>query len=110
MKITTVTATIKYSQDTGHGWKAIELGAEGTIGINDDWQQAQHQLYGELSQQLKALWCTGKGVESAVQPATVEEPLEHSCQAHGVPFKQYSKGDSSWYAHKVGNAWCNEGK
>ena len=93
---------------TGYGWKPIELGAEGTIGINDDWQQAGHQLYGELSQQLKALWC-GKGVESAVQPATVE-PLEDYCQAHGVPFKQYSKGDSFWYAHKVGDVWCNEGK
>ena len=68
MRVTTVTAQVKYSQDTGHGWKAIELGAEGTIGINDDWHQAQYQLYGELSQQLKALWC-GKGVESAVQPA-----------------------------------------
>ncbi len=109
MKVTTVTAAIKYSLDTGNGWKAIELGAEGTIGINDNWQQAQHQLYGELSQQLKALWC-GKGTESTTQPTAEAEPPEPYCQEHGVVLKQYSKGDSFWYAHKAGGAWCNEGK
>ena len=73
MKVERVTATIKYSQDTGKGaWKAIEIGAEATVDAKDTWQQAQHQLYGELSQQLKTLWCNGKmaqnGSESAVQP------------------------------------------
>ena len=111
MKVERVTATIKYSQDTGKGaWKAIELGAEATVDAKDTWQQAQHQLYGELSQQLKALWCNGKGSESAVQPIAVTEPPEHFCQEHSVPFKQYSRGKSTWYAHKTGDTWCKEGK
>ena len=39
MKVDKVTATIKYSQDTGKGaWKAVELGAEATIDANDAWQ------------------------------------------------------------------------
>ena len=51
MKVTTVSANIKYSQDTGKGaWKAVELGAEATVDPKDSWQLAQHQLYGELSQ------------------------------------------------------------
>ena len=114
MKVTNITATVKYSLDTGHGWKTLEIGAEATIGINDNWQQAQHQLYGELSQQLHRLWSNGTSdqnvSESAVQPSARAEPPEHRCQAHGVPFKQFSKGDSVWYAHKAGNAWCNERK
>ena len=55
MKVDRVTATIKYSLDTGHGWKAVELGAEATMDAKDSWQVAQQQLYGELSQQLQRM-------------------------------------------------------
>jgi len=49
MKVTTVTATIRYSQDTGHGaWKVIELGAEGSVDAREQWQAAQAFLYAEL--------------------------------------------------------------
>ena len=121
MKVERVTATIKYSQDTGKGaWKAVELGAEATIDANDSWQVSQHQLYGELSQQLHKLWANGKtaqnGSESAVQPISkpesppAREQPEHFCQEHSVPFKRYARGESVWYAHKTGNTWCREGK
>ena len=62
MRVTTVTATIKYSQDTGKGaWKAVEIGAEGTLDAEEHWQQAQAFLYAELSQQLKSLWANANG-------------------------------------------------
>ena len=41
MKIEKVNATIRYSQDTGHGaWKLVELGAEASICDREFWQQA----------------------------------------------------------------------
>ena len=33
--------------------QTVEIGAEATVDTKDDWQVAQHQLYGELSQQLQ---------------------------------------------------------
>ena len=62
MKIDRVTATIKYSQDTGKGaWKAVEVGAEAAVDTRETWQAAQARLYSELGQQLKALWANGNG-------------------------------------------------
>ena len=120
MKVTTVSATIKYSQDTGKGaWKAVELGAEATLDDKESWTEAQASLYQQLGYQLKNLWANGttaqNGPQSAVQPISKPEspapepPAENFCQQHGVPFKQYSRGNSTWYAHKTGNTWCNEG-
>ena len=86
MKVTTVTANIKYSLDTGHGWKAIELGAEATVDTKETWTEAQASLYQQLGCQLRALWTNGNGKtaqndsESAVQPTAVAEPpTEHHC-------------------------------
>ena len=55
MKEDRVTAAIKYSLDTGYGWKSVELGAEAYPDANDASQTTQHQLYGELSQQLQKM-------------------------------------------------------
>ena len=60
MKVEKVTANIRYSQDTGKGaWKVIELGAEGSVDAEEQWQAAQALLYAELGKQLKALWVNG---------------------------------------------------
>ena len=72
MKVTTVTATIKYSLDTGHRWKAVELGAEATLDAKDTWQAAQRQLYGELSQQLQKMWANGKTAQNG-SPGSVAD-------------------------------------
>ncbi len=41
MKVTTVTATIKYSKDTGKGaWKAAEIGVDATVDARETWQAA----------------------------------------------------------------------
>ena len=54
MIITTVSATIRYSQDTGKGsWKVIEIGAEASIGEREHWKQAQSELYYQLTHQLR---------------------------------------------------------
>ena len=57
MEVNKVSATIRYSQDTGHGaWKVIEIGAEGSVDSRENWQSAQAFLYHELGQQMKVLW------------------------------------------------------
>ena len=121
MKVDRVTATIKYSLGTGHGWKAVELGAEATVDPNDTWQAAQHQLYGELSQQLQKMWANGKtaqnGAESHVeasQDAELPEPPPETpaadfCQEHQMPFKRYSLEENVWWSHKSADGkWCKE--
>ena len=53
MKVDRVRACIRYSQDTGKGaWKVVEVGAEGTVGAQEGWRQAQAKLYSELN-----VWC-----------------------------------------------------
>ena len=94
MKVEKVSATIRYSQDTGKGaWKVIELGAEATISDREFWKQAQSELYYQLGDQLRQLWHNGSdngnsaalngagGAETAIQPPTASEssqtPREH---------------------------------
>ena len=114
MKVTTVTATIKYSQDARKGaWKAVEIGAEATVDANETWQTSQAHLYADLGQQLKALWSNGqKAPEKPVEPADTGEATEtpaHYCQEHQAAFKRYSRGDSVWWSHKTADGkWCRE--
>jgi hypothetical protein len=119
MKIDRVTATIKYSQDTGKGaWRAVEVGAEAAVDARETWQTAQASLYAELGQQLKALWANGNGkpaqngAERPVEPAQPPEPTEtpaHFCQEHQTAFKQHSRGEAAWWSHKTADGkWCRE--
>ena len=121
MKVERVSATIKYSQDTGHGaWKAVEIGAEASVDDREGWAQASAHLYGDLGQQLKALWANGngqKGQEATVSPreafsgttATQTTPAEHYCLSHQVEFKRYSRGNQTWHAHRLPDGkWCRE--
>ena len=51
MEVNKISATIRYSQDTGKGsWKVVELGAEASISDREFWQQAQSELYYQLTQ------------------------------------------------------------
>jgi hypothetical protein len=56
MDVTTIKAGIKFSKDTGQGWKTVELGAEGAVGLEEDWCLAQQGLYAMLTVQLRTLW------------------------------------------------------
>ncbi len=111
-------ATIRYSQDTGHGaWKVIELGAEASVSDREFWKQAQSELYYQLGDQLRQLWHNGTsaalngagGAETAIAGASGPEPSqtsrEHWCQTHNVEFKRRTKDRVVWYSHRQGSAW-----
>jgi hypothetical protein len=83
MKVQTITATIRYSQDTGKGaWKVLELGAEATIEPEEDWEEAQSRLYQDLGQQFRRIWGSNGASSNhapddpriAVQPSKAQEP------------------------------------
>jgi hypothetical protein len=84
MLIERVSASIRFSQDTGQGWKTIELGAEAHIEPAEDCALAQQGLYSLLATQLRQLWPqngttpehtqhTQNGAEKAVEPGSWEE-------------------------------------
>ena len=123
MKVEKITATIRYSQDTGKGaWKVIELGAEATISDREFWQHCQQELYHQLSGQLKTLWGSKdgttaalnshNGAESHIEPPTASEPTPtprpHWCDEHQAEFKRRQKAGVVWYSHRQGKGWCNE--
>ena len=121
MKIEKVSATIRYSQDTGKGaWKVIELGAEATISDREHWKQVQSELYYQLGDQLRQLWHNGTGaalngasgaeisVERPAATVPTQEPREHWCYPHNLEWKRRTKNGVVWYSHRQGSGWCNE--
>ena len=109
MKVTTISAALRFSKDIGHGaWKVIEIGAEASVDPREDWQSAQTTLYQQLGQQMTLLWNNSK---SAQESTTVEAPTTksgHYCQEHQTEYNRYEKDGRVWYSHKVGNIWCKE--
>ena len=122
MKVEKISATIRYSQDTGKGaWKVIELGAEASVSDREHWKQAQSELYYELGDQLRTLWHNGTGAalngtggaENHVEPPAATEPTqtpqEHWCDEHQAEFKRRQKSGTVWYSHKLPDgSWCSE--
>ena len=123
MIITTISATVRYSQDTGKGaWKVIELGAEASISDREHWKVAQSELYHQLSHQLRQLWNNGNGAalngqgsaETAIEPIPEPEPTtttrEHWCEEHRAVFTHKNgKDGSTWWSHKAPDgSWCRE--
>ena len=89
------------------------------IDAKDSCQDAQHQLYGQLSQQLQKMWANGKaaqnGSESHTKAPQVPEqppPPEHSahyCQEQQTEYKQYERQGKVWFSHKTAEGkWCRE--
>jgi hypothetical protein len=107
MKITTISASVRYSKALGDGsHKTVELSAEATVN-GEDWHTAQAALYTELGQQLKALWsANGNGSQQAT--GTAPQQTAHYCQQHQTEYKRYEKEGRLWYAHKDGQKWCRE--
>ena len=123
MKVEKISATIRYSQDTGKGaWKVIELGAEASVSDREHWKVVQSELYHQLSHQLRQLWNDGNGAalngtggaEAAIQPLPEPEPAtttrEHWCAKHQQSFSQKKgKDGASWWSHKAPDgSWCRE--
>ena len=97
----------------------MELSAEATVQGDEDWQDAQSELYSRLGKQVKYLWLQGQkpleGAEKAVEgipaPDLTEPPpvQDHYCLAHRAECKRYQRGANTWYSHKtVDGAWCGE--
>ncbi len=112
MKITTISASVRYSKAIKTGeYKTIELCAEAALDPNETWTEAQASLYTELGQQLRTLWTAkANGKEQASQGSAKAEDTttEHYCQEHQTEFKRYEKEGRVWYAHKAGQKWCRE--
>ena len=110
MKVDRVSASVRFSQDTGKGsWKVIEVGAEGTVDDQEGWQRAQSELYTKLSTQLKEQWASGcKGAITEHSPSLASQ--QHWCQEHGTAFnKKTGQNGSEWYSHKAPDgSWCRE--
>ena len=115
MKVTTVSASVRYSRAIQSGeYKTIELSAEASLEPQEAWIEAQASLYTDLGQQLRTLWATkanGNGQSSngsAKAETSTAEQSEHYCLEHQAEFKRYEKDGRSWYAHKAGQKWCKE--
>ena len=122
MRVTEVTTTIRYSAEGKGAWRSIEVGATATLTASDETlETAQQELYARLSRQLKTLWANGSGTASQDAPEGHQMPVEpsgappppagreHWCAEHGVEYKRYEKNGSTWYSHRQGNDWHNEG-
>ena len=96
----------------------MELSAEATVRGDEDWRDAQSQLYQELGKQVKYLWLQGQkateGAEKAVEDITgsdlTQTPVaDHHCLDHQAGFKRYQRGANTWYSHKTDDGtWCRE--
>ena len=104
----------RYSRATQRDcYKTFELSAEGTLNSNENWQTVQATLYTDLGEQLKVLWSTRSDQLAPTEQRIGYEDSngtvpENFCSEHQTSFKQYTKGESTWYAHKAGDSWCNE--
>lgn len=102
MKITTVSASVRYSNGSRGGpYTTIELGAEAALGPNDTWQEAQATLYHELGQQLKTLWPVKTRVST-------NGNTEHHCAEHDTPFERFHRDGRVWWAHRQAGGWHND--
>ena len=110
MKVTTVSASVRYSRAINTGeYKTIELSAgEATLEPQEAWIEAQANLYTDLGQQLRTLWTAKNGQANNGNTKAEDSTTEHFCAEHGVEFKRYEKEVRVWYSHRAGNKWCKE--
>jgi hypothetical protein len=132
MRVDRISAHVRFSKDTGQGWKTVELGAEASLDPDEDWTLAGQGLYALLSAQLREVWGWGQNapnpepsqngpekpgaptwaeLESYPSPTPREErppPREHWCPLHQVDFRRYERDGQVWYSHKASEGWCKE--
>jgi hypothetical protein len=57
MEVVKVSASVRYSRALAQGQhKTVELSAEASIDVGEDWVLGQQGLYSMLAQQLRSLW------------------------------------------------------
>ena len=119
--MTSVSASVRFSGAVGPSrFKTVELSAEASVQGDEDWQDAQSELYSRLGKQVKHLWLQGQkpleGAEKAVEGIPVssltkpQPPVpDHYCLEHQTGYKRYQRGANTWYSHKTDHgAWCRE--
>ena len=119
LEVTSVSASVRFSGAVRPSrFKTVELSAEATVRGDEDWRDAQSQLYQELGKQVKYLWLQGQktpeGAEKAIDviPGSdlPQTPVaDHHCLDHQAGFKRYQRGANTWYSHKTDDGtWCRE--
>jgi hypothetical protein len=113
MHVDRVTATIRFSQNTGRGaWKSLELGAEAQVAPNENWHTTQQELYHQLAERMRGLWANGNGKTDHQQLPTPESPpaaRPHWCQQHQTEYNRFEKGGKTWFSHRTKEgSWCRE--
>ena len=108
MRVTKVTAVLRYSAEAKGAWRSIEVGAEGSLtSSNEDWETAQADLYHQLGQQLNRLWANGTA--KVDPPAEAPPERSHWCTEHQEEFKAKTGPHGEFYSHRIqGGGWCNE--
>ena len=113
LEVTSVSASVRFSGTVGPSrFKTVELSAEATVQGDEDWRDAQSELYSQLGKQVKYLWLQGQkaleGAENAVEDIPVSSLTEppptmqdHYCPDHQAEFKRYQRGANTWYSHKT---------
>ena len=112
MKVTTISANLRFSKDIGHGaWKVIEIGSEASIDPAENWQTARIAIYPQLGQQITVLWNNGNGkpVQEPSAPETTTPKPDHWCEEYQTEYQRFSKEGKVWYSHKTSDGkWCRE--
>jgi hypothetical protein len=130
MRVTEVSATVRYSAEAKGAWRSIEVGATATLTNNDETlETSQQELYARLSRQLKTLWANGSGTAPQDAPEGHQVPVQasnphnspgggqlvpaHFCSEHNQEFKKRTGQYGEFWSHQIKgtrNQWCNEAK
>ena len=129
MKPQEVELTLKFSREIKDGiWRGIQLGAKATLESGESLAMGMEALYEELQLEGSVLW--GRWYKGAAQQAVGDEEIEELpaplpeapkpptepaeppsdpswCAVHQCKMKQYTKGESRWYSHRLDDGtWC----
>lgn len=73
---------------------------------NDDWEELVRYKKVILDHLPNSQAFPNDSGPVATPPEAVREATPDWCHIHGIKMKKYTKGDQSWYSHKIGDSWC----
>jgi hypothetical protein len=126
MKVTSVSASIRYAKEIEGAWKTLELSAEASVDPEENWTLAQQGLYAMLVGQLRSLWGqnghnlehsqngseshgeepTWEGLKAMASPAGKPKEAPTYCEKHKTQLHRFEKDGKAWHSHKTPNGWC----
>lgn len=114
MQVTSISVNVRYSKQMGDGsFKTLELGCEGALDSEEDWQEVQADLYHQLGDQMRYVFSNSgraqNGPEKAIQLPPAPLLREHWCQVHQAEYRQFTKEGKTWHSDKAPDGkWCKE--